>query len=243
MTTSLRLIGLRMLSASVRVADRNEEGMRVDTRVHIITCVNTGIPACCLRGLQAYPTFANTGTDAAALRRDRRELAGFLAQTSQASTGGTRTATCGKVQWGLCRVEWADPVYYNSNTDIHVSDNNCVVGNPCKRLGFDCRCMAGRSYQGRGPAMLSFNYNYAQFSKHKFGDPKVLLQDPDRLLREPSLGWEAALWLWTTARTPKPSCQEVMQGRWKPTEEDRRASRVPGFGMTTLGHPRHSSGS
>ncbi len=35
-----------------------------------------------------------------------------------------------------------------------------------------------------------------------------------------------------TAQTPKPSCHDVMTGKWKPTEKDIESGRVSGFGTT-----------
>ena len=37
-----------------------------------------------------------------------------------------------------------------------------------------------------------------------------------------------------TPQTPKPSCHAVMSGTWVPTDGDRAANRLPGFGMTTF---------
>ncbi|GAA53524.1 chitinase [Clonorchis sinensis] len=54
------------------------------------------------------------------------------------------------------------------------------------------------SYHGRGPLQLSWGYNYGDFSKAVYGDPQVLLNNPDRLLDEPKLGISAAIWFWMT---------------------------------------------
>ncbi|KAL2920927.1 Chitinase 9 [Bienertia sinuspersici] len=36
-----------------------------------------------------------------------------------------------------------------------------------------------------------------------------------------------------TAQSPKPSCHNVITGRWIPTPADLAAGRVPGYGLTT----------
>eukprot|EP00918_Siedleckia_nematoides_P004837 GHVU01010717.1.p1 GENE.GHVU01010717.1~~GHVU01010717.1.p1 ORF type:complete len:383 (+),score=53.19 GHVU01010717.1:1410-2558(+) len=181
-----------------------------------------------LRASQAYPKFANTGDDESALTRDRRELAAFLAQTSTATMGGGEAPSaypCGVSQAGYCF------------TQEDVADDAqlyCEGGNPCRDDGFDCSCRAGKSYHGRGPMQLSWNANYGRFGVHKFGDSMLVVNRPELLIGNPVLGWEAALWVWTTANAPWPSCSEAMQGTsWQPSEEQDAAGWYPGFAMTT----------
>ena len=89
----------------------------------------------------------------------------------------------------------------------------------------------GRSYHGRGPIQLSWNYNYGLAGKAVGLD---LLSDPDLVKNDGSVAWMTALWFWMTPQTPKLSCHAVMSGTWVPTDGDRAANRLPGFGMTTF---------
>lgn len=53
-------------------------------------------------------------------------------------------------------------------------------------------------YYGRGPIMLSWNYNYAA-ADSALDQHGTLLNDPDRLIKEPLLTWQTALWFWMQA--------------------------------------------
>lgn len=61
-------------------------------------------------------------------------------------------------------------------------------------------CKAGKSYNGRGPVQISWNYNYGAFSEWFFGDKMVLLDDPDAVDPEGPLGFISAFWFWMTPR-------------------------------------------
>jgi len=56
----------------------------------------------------------------------------------------------------------------------------------------------GVVYFGRGPIQLSHNYNYRAASQNIFGNPDVLLNDPDRVAREAQTGWNTAAYFWAT---------------------------------------------
>eukprot|EP00918_Siedleckia_nematoides_P090929 GHVU01199824.1.p1 GENE.GHVU01199824.1~~GHVU01199824.1.p1 ORF type:complete len:764 (-),score=101.03 GHVU01199824.1:1060-3351(-) len=175
---------------------------------------------------QFFPKFASTGTDAASVDRDRRELAAFLGQTSQETTGGWSTATCSPHHWGYC---------FKKEVNGEQGSGYCAQGDPCQanNYGYSCVCVPGKQYFGRGPIQLSWNYNYAQFSSWKFGDANRLLRNPDELITDPVLGWQSALWFWTTAQGQKPSCSDALTGVWQPTAQEAAAGRTPGFGSTT----------
>jgi hypothetical protein len=64
------------------------------------------------------------------------------------------------------------------------------------------------------------------------GDATVLLNDPDRLLRDGRLAFLSAIWFWMTPRSPKPSMHAVITGSWTPAPEDVAAGILPGFGAT-----------
>ena len=61
---------------------------------------------------------------------------------------------------------------------------------------------------------------------------KYTLKNPGLLAQDNVLSFASAIWFWMTAQTPKPSCHDVMTGKWKPTEKDLESGRVSGFGTT-----------
>jgi hypothetical protein len=86
-------------------------------------------------------------------------------------------------------------------------------------------------YFGRGPIQLSWNYNYGQFSEAWFGSKEILLQNPALVAEDPVISFASALWFWTTPQFPKPSCHDIMVGKWEPSAEDSAKGRMPGFGV------------
>ncbi|MGL4394602.1 MAG: chitinase [Brevinema sp.] len=74
------------------------------------------------------------------------------------------------------------------------------------------------SYHGRGPIQLRWNFNYGAFSAAVFGDPEVLLKNPDMLLDDGKLAMMSAIWFWMMPQAPKPAIHEVMyKDTFKPT--------------------------
>ncbi|KAK0581656.1 hypothetical protein LWI29_016456 [Acer saccharum] len=45
--------------------------------------------------------------------------------------------------------------------------------------------------------------------------------------------FKSAFWFWMTPQSPKPSCHNVITGRWQPSAADRSAGRVPGYDVIT----------
>ncbi len=90
----------------------------------------------------------------------------------------------------------------------------------------------GVYYYGRGPKQLTWNYNYGQFSEAWYGSKDTLLQHPDLLSKDPLVSFGSALWFWMTPQYPKPSCHDIMIGKWVPTSNDIKNGRLPGFGAT-----------
>jgi predicted chitinase len=76
-------------------------------------------------------------------------------------------------------------------------------------------CVPGKSYHGRGPIQLSWNYNYGAC-----GDAigRDLLHQPELVSADSAITFLTALWFWMTPQAPKTSCHEAV--------------RVSGFGMT-----------
>ncbi|XZF15118.1 chitinase [Chitinophagaceae bacterium MMS25-I14] len=159
-----------------------------------------------------FPLFLNEG-DAAT---QKRELAAFLANIAQETSGGWSEAPGGYFKWGLCYKEEINP---DHNLYADTSRHNWPP-------------VPGKSYQGRGPKQLSWNYNYGQFSEAYFGNKDTLLRHPELLATDPVVSFASAIWFWMTPQSPKPSCHDVMTGKWQPTPRDTAAGRYPGFGVT-----------
>ncbi|MQI71907.1 hypothetical protein EI017_24310, partial [Escherichia coli] len=157
---------------------------------------------------RSFNGFGTTGDDT--IRK--RELAAFLAQTSHETTGGWASAPDGPYAWGYCFVsERNNPGDYCTSTK-------------------DWPCAPGKKYYGRGPIQLTHNYNYGQAGKAIGED---LINNPDLVSTNPTVSFKTAIWFWMTPQANKPSSHDVITGRWKPTDADRAAGRVPGYGVIT----------
>ncbi|MEH1807876.1 glycoside hydrolase family 19 protein [Nostoc sp.] len=76
-------------------------------------------------------------------------------------------------------------------------------------------CVAGKSYHGRGPIQLSWNYNYGACGK---AIGKDLLNHPELVSTNNVISFTTALWFWMTPQPPKASCHKAIS--------------TSGFGMT-----------
>ncbi|MFI3449541.1 glycoside hydrolase family 19 protein, partial [Klebsiella pneumoniae] len=85
-------------------------------------------------------------------------------------------------------------------------------------------------YYGRGPIQLTWDYNYRQCGDDIGVD---LLGNPNLLSTNPVLSFKSAIWFWMKTQPPKPSCHDVITDIWRPSEADKAAGRLPGYGMTT----------
>ena len=163
-----------------------------------------------------YAKFCAEGT----LTTRRQELAAFLGNISHETTGGWADAPGGQYSWGLY---FREEVGYEGGGGIGYVDNGNAVYPPT----------AGKSYHGRGPIQVTWNYNYGQCSEFLFGDKQVLLDRPERMIEEASVAFMSAIWFWMTPQAPKPSCHDVMAGNWIPTADDIAKKRdTSKFGMT-----------
>jgi predicted chitinase len=118
-------------------------------------------------------------------QQNRREAAAFLANISH-ETGA------------LVFAEEQNPpsIYCDASSSSH----------PCAR---------GKTYHGRGPLQLSWNYNYGVCGS---AIGKDLLDHPELVSTDSTVTFMTALWFWMTAQPPKPSCHDAI--------------RSSGFGMT-----------
>lgn len=165
-----------------------------------------------VRAARYFPTFIS---GSAVIQK--RELAAFLANIAQETSGGWDNAPGGYFKWGLYYLEEKQNAVKNLYADTTQKNYPPV---------------AGVNYHGRGPKQLSWNYNYGQFSEAWYGNKDTLLLHPERLIEDPVLSFASAIWFWMTAQFPKPSCHDIMTDKWKPTETDLQKNRVPGFGTT-----------
>jgi hypothetical protein len=146
----------------------------------------------------------------------KRELCAFIANIAYENGGGWDEAPGGYYQWGL---HYAEEVTCAKGCPQY-SDTSKKQYPPAP----------GRSYHGRGPLQLSWNYNYGQFSESYLKDKNILLNDPSIIIKDPVTCFASALWFWTTPQFPKPSCHDIISGIWKPSARDIEEGRLPGFG-------------
>lgn len=158
-------------------------------------------------------------------KKDRkRELAAFLANLSHETGGGWDAAPGGPLRWGL---------FWNENIAGRTGANMDAFVDPGTAELFPGT--TGKRYYGRGPIMLSWNFNYGLFSSIIYGDKSVLLNNPEIVAADGKIGYMTAILFWMTPQTPKPSAHNVMVGRWKPNADERlKGLGSPGFGTTIM---------
>ncbi|XP_042453677.1 chitinase 2-like [Zingiber officinale] len=166
---------------------------------------NDGCPA---KGFYTYNSFTGFGTTGYMETR-KREIAAFLAQTSQETTGWWAGQP---YAWGYCFKEEKYP-----------PSNYCVYSNVWP-------CVKGQSYHGRGPIQLSYNYNYGPAGEALGLD---LLSNADLVANDTLVSFKTAIWFWMTPQYNKPSAHDVIIGLWNPSANDLMAGRLPGYGVIT----------
>ncbi|KAL4202951.1 hypothetical protein AMTRI_Chr02g223850 [Amborella trichopoda] len=175
--------------------------------------------ACPAKGFYTYSSFINAARSFPDFGKDgtistrKKEVAAFLAQISHETTGGWATAPDGPYAWGLCFKEEVSP-----------------QSNYCDSTNKEWPCSPGKSYKGRGPIQISWNYNYGPAGKAIGFDG---LTNPEVVANNSDIAFKTALWFWMTPQEPKPSCHAVMVGKYKPTPADLAANRTSGFGLVT----------
>lgn len=171
-----------------------------------------------------YGDFCNEGS----LEMRKRELCAFLANISHETTG--QGSDFEPKTWGLY---WREEVaWQKGSTQLGYRAEGHATYPPSP----------GKSYHGRGPIQISWNYNYGQVSEFLYGDKQVFLDNPEMIietdwdndgLEDATIAYMTAIWFWMYPQAPKPSCHDVMVENWQPTADDiakgRDASR---FGMT-----------
>ncbi|CAA6653835.1 unnamed protein product [Spirodela intermedia] len=159
-----------------------------------------------VQAARRFPLFGAYGD----LATRKREVAAFLAQISHETTGGWATAPDGPYS-----------NYCDSNTQWP--------------------CFPGKSYNGRGPIQLSWCLVFVRgvggagttTTARRGGLGFDGLRNPEIVANNSVVAFKTALWFWMTRQPPKPSCHDVMVGRYRPTAGDIAANRTAGFGLVT----------
>lgn len=136
---------------------------------------------------EKFAPFLNEGDETT----KRLELAAILANWAQETTGGWADAPDGYTSWGLCFLEEnqarsASNCYYSAQSPYQPDKAPAAPSDKC--------------FFGRGPIQLSWNGNYGAFSEFLFGDPKILLNNPDKLLENGQNGFASGFWFWIVYR-------------------------------------------
>ncbi|PQQ12067.1 chitinase 10 [Prunus yedoensis var. nudiflora] len=109
------------------------------------------------------------------------EIAAYLAQISHETSGGWGSAPDGRFSWGL---------YYIEEVAPHRNYCECIAEWPC---------YPGKSYKGRGPLQLSWNYKYGPAGKALWFDG---LANPEVVASDSVVAFKTALWFWMTEQKP-----------------------------------------
>jgi len=165
-----------------------------------------------IKAAASFPLFAAEGDQTTR----RRELAAFFAHAAHETTNGGTGSKGGPYAWGL---------YYTDEQACLTG--RCTVYNTGGTSSY--KPVPGKSYHGRGPLQLSYAYNYG-LAGDELHLP--LLAKPELVSHDGTVAFRTAIWFWMRAQKPKPSCHEVIVGKWQPDAEDIRLGRKAGFGMT-----------
>jgi predicted chitinase len=171
-------------------------------------------------GIIRYSDFCAEGT----LEVRKRELAAFFANVAHETGGGWEGAPNGGLYaWGLY---WREEVAWQTNPnnkDLGYVDASNTVYPP----------YPGKSYHGRGPIQVSWNYNYGQVSEFLYGDKNILLKAPELVLSSGDIAFMTAIWYWMYPQGTIPASHDIMTGKWKPNAADIAAGRDKSrFGAT-----------
>jgi hypothetical protein len=172
---------------------------------------------------KTFKYFCNEGN----LDTRKRELAAFLANTSHETTGGWGSYIPGTDEYERDgrRYEWG--YYFPRQLQYYPGGTGKMDECSDYRPEYSkYPPVKGKSYHGRGPIQLTWNYNYGRFSEQVLGDKNILLNNPDLLLEDGIVFFKSAIWFWMTTEKDydpglyqKPSCHDVMVDNWSPPDK------------------------
>nr|AAL30422.1 hevein-like protein [Sambucus nigra] len=137
---------------------------------------------------RSFPGFCTSGDVATR----KRELAAFLSQTSQATTGQRfDSVVVDPHAWGYCHI--------NGTTNGNENERYCTSSN--------WPCASGKKYNSRGPIQLTHNYNYGLAGEAIGID---LVNDPDLVATDPIVSFKTAIWFWMTQHDNNPSLHDIL---------------------------------
>ncbi len=204
-----------------------------------------------------FSEFANKAS--ANDNQKKRELAAFLANISHETGGGGNTkglfyreeldferySKDGKDDGAFHHYrnyKVATNTYTIKGNNVDPSENICYHPHSAATVRFDnstcehyneTNAYTGKkSYHGRGPIQLSWNYNYGIFSLLLYGDSRLVTQ-PELILSDGSLAIMSAIWFWMTPQRLKPSAHDVMYSNF-PEYNQNSPHTFWGFGNTIL---------
>ncbi|AZS13883.1 chitinase [Paenibacillus lutimineralis] len=216
------------IKISTRVGTPAQEIYRLDKEAKVETLVlrsdDFNSPANKIKPIDTVIVDCGTFLKEGFKKDRKRELAAFLANLSHETGGGWATAPGGPLKWGL---------FWNENIAGRTGANMDAFVDPASAKLFPGT--PGKRYYGRGPIMLSWNFNYGLFSSIIYGEKSVLLDNPEIVAADGKIGYMTAILFWMTPQAPKPSAHDVMVGRWKPNAQEKQLGLdSPGFGITIM---------
>jgi len=160
-----------------------------------------------------YKQFLNDGNQ----KQQAEEFAAFMSNVSRETSGSWQNAPAPWIAENIWKggLYWVQEVGYSTNSD----GTSPFVG--YVDAGSDWAPVQGRSYHGRGPIQLSWNYNYGAFSawlydnglySEKIKSRNALLINPGLVNSDPVVSLLSAIWFWMTPQGPKPSAHDVIYG-------------------------------
>ncbi|HVJ17067.1 MAG TPA: chitinase [Polyangiaceae bacterium] len=89
---------------------------------------------------------------------------------------------------------------------VHIEELS-PISDYCEPSNTQYPCAPGKSYKGRGPIQLSWNYNYGAAGT-AIGRP--LLENPELVATDAAVSWETALWFWMTSAPQGKTPHKIM---------------------------------
>ncbi|WMV51674.1 hypothetical protein MTR67_045059 [Solanum verrucosum] len=174
---------------------------------------------------RSFPGFGTTGDS----NTRKRDIAAFFAQTSQNTTG--------MLIFRSNNYNFIEDLMDHSHGVTVSLENKVTRVTTIQQVvnGLDVHLERNIPDDAHSQLHMS-NYVYFDINKHSVGPCSRaigadLLNNPDLVATDPVISFKTSLLFWMTTQSPKPSCHDVIIGRWNPSAGDRAANRLPGFGV------------